>query len=99
MENLCHRPSASVLTSYKYQPNFNLILDIPPEKQGAVRIGRLHMFGVGVMIENTFSPNPPVLHMAYLFVEWVERFCFESGRKSAHEGDISLQMLVSFGDV
>ena len=26
---------ASVLTDYKYQSNFNLILDIPPEKQGA----------------------------------------------------------------
>lgn len=31
-----------VLTGSKYQPNFNLILDVPPEKQeGYVRIGHL----------------------------------------------------------
>lgn len=39
-----------MLTKFKYQPDFNLILDVPPEKQGYVGIGRLPLYNANNIV-------------------------------------------------
>ena len=42
-------------TNYKYQPNFNLILDVPPEKQGVrqnwtLTILLIELYGIEIIL-------------------------------------------------